>query len=32
MERIADHAVNVGEHIGFIVTGIFPRHGSVDEQ
>ena len=32
MERIADHAVNVGEHIGFIVTGIFPRHGAIDEQ
>ena len=32
MERIADHAVNVGEHIGFIVTGIFPRHGEIDEQ
>ncbi|MCU0280389.1 MAG: phosphate signaling complex protein PhoU [Acidimicrobiia bacterium] len=31
MERIADHAVNVGEHIGFIVTGIFPRHSSIDE-
>jgi len=32
MERIADHAVNVGEHIGFAVTGIFPRHGEIDEQ
>jgi phosphate transport system protein len=31
MERIADHAVNVGEHIGFAVTGIFPRHGEIDE-
>ena len=32
MERIADHAVNIGEHIGFIVTGVFPRHGEIDEQ
>jgi phosphate transport system protein len=32
MERIADHAVNVGEHVGFIVTGVFPRHGEIDEQ
>ena len=32
MERIADHAVNIGEHVGFIVTGIFPRHGDIDEE
>jgi len=32
MERIADHAVNIGEHVGFAVTGIFPRHGDIDEQ
>ncbi|MFH1331108.1 MAG: phosphate signaling complex protein PhoU [Actinomycetota bacterium] len=32
MERIADHAVNIGEHVGFIVTGLFPRHGAMDEQ
>jgi phosphate transport system protein len=31
MERIADHAVNVAEHIGFAVTGIFPRHEEIDE-
>ncbi|MBM3695365.1 MAG: phosphate signaling complex protein PhoU [Actinobacteria bacterium] len=31
MERIADHAVNVGEHITFVVTGIFPRHAEIDE-
>jgi len=32
MERIADHAVNIGEHVGFAVTGIFPRHGEIDEE
>ena len=32
MERIADHAVNIGEHIAFIVTGLFPRHGEIDEK
>jgi phosphate transport system protein len=32
MERIADHAVNIGEHVGFAVTGVFPRHGDIDEQ
>lgn len=31
MERIADHAVNIAEHIGFAVTGRFPRHGEIDE-
>jgi len=24
-ERIADHAVNIGEHVSYIVTGAFPR-------
>ena len=32
MERIADHAVNIGEHVAFAVTGMFPRHGEIDEQ
>jgi phosphate transport system protein len=32
MERIADHAVNIGEHIGFIVTGKFPRHHALEEE
>lgn len=26
MERIADHAVNIGDHVSFIVTGVFPDH------
>jgi phosphate transport system protein len=26
MERIADHAVNIGENVTFVVTGAFPRH------
>jgi phosphate transport system protein len=26
LERIADHAVNIGDHVHFIVTGSFPRH------
>jgi phosphate uptake regulator len=25
MERIADHAVNIAEHVTFIVTGSFPE-------
>ncbi|HSG80003.1 MAG TPA: phosphate signaling complex protein PhoU [Acidimicrobiia bacterium] len=25
MERIADHAVNIGDHVAFVVTGSFPR-------
>jgi phosphate uptake regulator len=25
MERIADHAVNIAEHVTFIVTGRFPE-------
>jgi phosphate transport system protein len=28
MERIADHAVNIGEHVTFIVTGSFPEERS----
>lgn len=28
MERIADHAVNVGEHVAFIVEGSFPDHSA----
>lgn len=26
LERIADHAVNIGDHVTYIVTGSFPRH------
>ncbi|MDP8959858.1 MAG: phosphate signaling complex protein PhoU [Actinomycetota bacterium] len=26
MERIADHAVNIGDHVSYIVTGVFPQH------
>jgi phosphate transport system protein len=26
LERIADHGVNIGDHVTFIVTGSFPRH------
>jgi len=29
MERIADHAVNIAEHVTFIVTGSFPEEDSV---
>jgi phosphate transport system protein len=32
MERIADHAVNIAEHVTFIVTGSFPEDGSVATQ
>jgi phosphate transport system protein len=28
MERIADHAVNIAEHVTFVVTGSFPGDGS----
>jgi phosphate transport system protein len=30
-ERIADHAVNLGEHVTFIVTGAFPEQSTTDE-
>jgi phosphate transport system protein len=26
LERISDHAVNIGEHMTFVATGLFPRH------
>ena len=26
LERIADHGVNIGDHVTFVVTGSFPRH------
>lgn len=34
MERIADHAVNIAEHVTFIVTGSFPekRHPHVSDE
>lgn len=28
MERIADHAVNIAEHVAFVVTGSFPEDGN----
>lgn len=28
MERIADHAVNIAEHVAFVVTGAFPEDGN----
>ena len=30
MERIADHAVNIAEHVTFIVTGVYPEAAAVD--
>jgi phosphate transport system protein len=33
LERIADHAVNIAEHVAFVVTGTFPKHGlAVDDE
>jgi len=26
LERVADHGVNIGDHVTYIVTGVFPRH------
>ena len=31
MERIGDHAVNIAEHITFIVTGEFPQDAHADD-